>query len=55
MQEEIRILKAQVAELLEWKRARIEQQISYPLDIASRTAIGAVVTGGLGSTTKLRQ
>lgn len=49
---ELELLKAQVQELLEWKKQRETQQIAYPLDIASKTALGAPYGEGAGSTTK---
>ena len=49
MSEEIAKLQQQVQELLEWKKKKEEQQISYPLDIASRTALGAPYGEGAGS------
>ncbi len=47
---EIALLKAQVAELLEWKRSRQLQQIAYPLDDQSKNIVGAVTYEGTGST-----
>lgn len=50
MTPEIAQLQAQVAELLEWKRQRETQQLSFPVDDASRNALSVVTGNGLGST-----
>lgn len=49
MQEQITKLQQQVDELLEWKRARQRQQISYPIDQASQNTLGAAIGNGLGT------
>lgn len=52
MNEELQQLKLQVQELLDWKKQKEEQQITYPLDVASKNALGAPYSEGAGSTTK---
>lgn len=52
MQDQINQLEGLVADLMEWKRQRETQQLSYPVDDASRNALGAAFKIGLGSTTK---
>lgn len=49
---DLELLKAQVAELMEWKRERTLQQLRYPVDEVSKSALGAAVYVGVGSTTK---
>lgn len=49
---EIELLKQQIAQLMEWKRQKELQQISFPLDDASRNNLGVIASGGEGSTTK---
>lgn len=39
-EERIKKLEKQVAELLEWKRQRMSQQITFPLDKTSQDVIG---------------
>lgn len=48
MEEELKQLKKQVAELLEWKRQKELQQIDFPLDQASRSVIGGAQDEGAG-------
>lgn len=43
------LLKKQVEELMEWKRQRESQQITIPLDLASRAVIGGAQDAGAGS------
>lgn len=45
-------LKAQVNVLLEWKSEREVQQLTLPVDDASRAALRAITGVGPGSTTK---
>jgi hypothetical protein len=47
---ELDILKQQVSELLEWKRQKELQQISFPLDDTSKNILGVVVGEGNGAT-----
>lgn len=51
MEQELKELREQVKELMEWKRVREIQQIAYPLDDASRTTLGGVTLNGIGSAT----
>lgn len=51
MEQEIQQLRKEVKELQEWKRSRERQQITFPLDIASKTALGAPYGEGSGSAT----
>lgn len=44
-------LEALVAELTEWKRQRMVQQISFPVDDNSKSALGVVSKNGNGATT----
>lgn len=50
MQAQIAALTRQVGELMEYKAARQEQQISYPVDDASLNTLGAYHRIGLGQT-----
>lgn len=38
-EERLKTIESAISELLEWKRAREQQQISYPLDEASKNAV----------------
>jgi hypothetical protein len=49
MQVKIEELTSQVEELLSWKERRETQQLSYPVDDASRNALKAVVSTGTGT------
>lgn len=40
----------QLKTLMEWYHARLEQALPYPLDDASKAAIGGVLAAGTGST-----
>lgn len=51
MKELLEKLQEQVAGLLEWKRQRETQQLSYPVDLASKTALGVPTGVGPGSKT----
>jgi len=42
----------QLKELYEWMQQRKVQQLSYPVDDASRNSLGVPVGNGTGSTTK---
>lgn len=42
----------QLKEMWEWYQARKVQQISYPLDDASKASLGVPTSEGPGSTTK---
>jgi hypothetical protein len=44
---EIRVLKAQVAELLDWKREREKQQLRLPLDLASVQVLSEALRGNV--------
>lgn len=57
MNEELKQLKERVdnlarqnQELLEWKRQKTQQQISYPLDDPSRNIVGGLQDDGPGAT-----
>lgn len=47
-------LQAQVAELMAWKVAHEIQQITFPLDDASKNTLGAYQRIGLGTTAPTR-
>lgn len=49
MNPEIEQLKRQLQELLEWKASRERQQISFPLDLASKNSLGVPTSVGAGS------
>lgn len=49
MEQRIRELEMMVAELIDWKRKRSVQQLSYPVDDASRNALGVATVTGRGS------
>lgn len=49
MEQRIRELEMMVAELMEWKRKRSVQQLSYPVDDASRNALGVATVTGRGA------
>lgn len=49
MNPDITKLQAQVAELMAWKAARERQQISLPLDDASKLSSGAYFRVGVGT------
>lgn len=49
MEEQLKQLQTQVAELLEWKRQKTQQQIAYPLDTTSETIIGSAKYEGTGT------
>jgi len=51
MQEQLIQLQIQVAELLAWKEGKDVQQISFPLDDASRNSLGVLTVEGTGSAT----
>lgn len=51
MEERLQQLEREIAELRAWRQLREQQQISYPLDDASRNTIGAVSGAGPGSST----
>lgn len=41
--------EAKLNDVYEWVQQKKNQQISYPLDLASKSALGAPVDGGPGS------
>lgn len=49
MTPEMQKMQAQIADLLQWKAARERQQISFPLDDASRNSLGVPTFVGAGS------
>lgn len=49
MNPDIQQLQEQVAELMEWKAEKERQQITYPLDEASKTGSGALFKAGVGT------
>ncbi len=42
--------KQQLQELIAWKEQKERQQLSYPVDDASRSALGATFVTGAGNT-----
>ncbi len=49
LEDRVKILESQMKEFLEWKKAKTIQQISNPLDVASRNLIGGAEDNGAGS------
>lgn len=50
MEQRLKQLERAVAELSAWKEEREKQQIKFPIDPASRVALGAPYGEGAGST-----
>jgi len=47
--EEFNLMKSSVEALLEWKLQKTDQQITYPIDEASKNTLGALTVEGTGN------
>lgn len=54
MQAQIAQMAEQIGQLLMWQRARIQQQLTDPVDDISRRALRAVTDAGFGSSAVTR-